>query len=332
MRRVLVTGGAGYIGSCVVDELVRRGHRPIVFDSFFWGKEGVEQLGNSIDMVEGDARSSRDLIYALRECDSVIHLAGIVGEPACAKNELAHFTTNVESTNTLLSCMTDPEAPLVQDLIFSSSCSVYGNVAGIFDEVSETTPTMPLSAYAQGKLRAEEAIFECAARVPHLSPTVLRLTTIFGWSRKPRLDLVTNYFAYLALTKGQLKIFGDGLQYRSLIHVRDVANAMVTALEAPRYLRDRQIFHVGEEANNVTVKHLAETVQKYVPGTEILYLEEENTDRRDYRISCNKIKNSLNWRAAYSVEDGIREMVENLRDGKIEATAPQYWNNQFEYV
>lgn len=331
MKRVLVTGGAGYIGTCVVEELLKRGHHPVIFDTFFWGREQVEQYGDRVTLIEGDIRNSRDVVYALQGVDAVIHLAGIVGQPACAINPLAHYTTNVESTHTLVNCMTDPEIGLVRDLIYCSSCSVYGNVAGRYEEVSEGTPTMPLSEYADGKLRAEQIIFNKAREVPHFSPTVLRLTTIFGWSPRPRLDLVTNLFAYKALTEGKLTIFGDGSQYRSLIHVRDVAAGLVHAMEVPRYLRDRQVFHIGEESNNVTVRHLAETVKQFVPETEIIFSSQADTDRRDYRINCTKIKNGLNWKATYSVEDGMKEMVEKLREGLIDPEAPQWRNNLYDY-
>lgn len=330
MKRVLVTGGAGYIGSCVVEALVKAGHHPVVFDAFYWGRDGIAAVEDKVTVMEGDVRSARDLIYALEGVDAVIHLAGIVGQPACSKNPLAHWTTNVESTNTLVNCMLDA-GHFVPDLIYCSSCSVYGNVAGMFDEVLETTPTMPLSDYADGKLRAEEIIMRKAAEVPQFSPTILRLTTIFGWSPRPRLDLVTNLFAYQAVTEGQVTIFGGGNQYRSLIHVRDVAAALVTAVDAPRYLRDRQLFHVGEETNNVTMRELAEAVKKYVPEVQVLIDAEGDTDRRDYRINCRKINNALGWRAKHTVEQGVAEMVTNFQSSNGDFSAPKYWNHLYDY-
>jgi nucleoside-diphosphate-sugar epimerase len=332
MKRVLVTGGAGYIGASVVEKLLEVGHHPVVFDAFYWGQEVLDDVKDRITIIEGDIRNGRDLVYALQGTDAVIHLAGIVGQPACVKNPLAHYTTNVESTHTLVNCMTDHEVGhLVRDLIYCSSCSVYGNVNGMFEEVVETTPTMALSEYADGKLRAEKIIMKKAEEVPHFSPTILRLTTIFGWSPRPRLDLVTNLFAYQAVTERQVTIFGGGTQYRSLIHVRDVADALVTALDAPRYLRDRQLFHVGEEENNVTMRDLAQTVKKYVPDLTIKIDERSDTDRRDYRISCRKIKNMLGWRAKYTVEVGVQEMVSKFRESNIDFRNPKYRNNLFDY-
>lgn len=330
--RVLVTGGAGYIGSLVVDELLKRDHKPVVFDLFNWGREAIEPFENKIELYEGDCRNSRDIIYALEGIDGVIHLAGIVGEFACKSNHKAHFSINVESTRTLVNCCTDPELDLVRDFVFASSCSVYGNVKGLYSEVTERTPVAPLSEYAYAKLKAEEIILDRAKQIPHFHPTILRLTTVFGWSERPRLDLVTNLFAYNAWKKGKVSIFGDGQQYRSLIHARDIARALVQTLEAPRFLRDSQIFHLGEENNNKTIKEIAEIVKQRLPETEIEMIEGEPTDRRDYKINCQKLKNILGWKALYSVEDGVNELIEKFEALDFDWESWKYRNNKFDYI
>jgi len=329
--KVLVTGGAGFIGSHVVEELLKRGHEPIVFDAFFWGKDSLKPFMDKIKIIEGDCRNSKDVIYALEGAEAVIHLAGIVGEPACMQNEKAHFSINVESTRTLINCCTDPELELTRDFIFSSSCSVYGNVHNLYPEVREGTPTNPLSAYAFAKLRSENIILNRGKEVPHFHPTVLRLTTVFGWSKRPRLDLVTNLFTYKAWKEGKLTIFGDGQQYRSLIHVQDVARAFVDTLEAPRFMRDGKIFHVGEETNNKKVSEIAETVKKVLPDTEIEFQKSKKTDRRDYFINCQLIKNTIGWKAEWSVEDGVKDLVEKFKTIKLDWESKNYRNNSFEY-
>ncbi len=330
--KVLVTGGAGYIGCLVVDELLKHNHQPKVFDLFNWGKESIEPFMDQIEIYEGDCRNSRDIIYALEDIDAIIHLAGIVGEFACKSNHKAHFSINIESTRTLINCCTDPELDLVRDFIFASSCSVYGNVKGLHDEVTEETPTAPLSSYAHAKLRSEKIILDAMESVPHFHPTILRLTTLFGWSLRPRLDLVTNLFAYNAWKNGKMTIFGDGLQYRSLIHARDVARALVQTLEAPRLMRSGRIFHVGEETNNKTVKEIAEIVQSQLPSAEIEMNPGQPSDRRDYRINCRKLKNIIGWEAAYSVEDGIKELIENLNTMDWDWESERYRNHLFRYV
>lgn len=329
--KVLVTGGAGYIGSCTVEVLLDRGHEVVVLDTFNWGREALAPFADRITMIEGDCRNSKDVVYALEGADSVIHLAGIVGAPACTKNPLAHFTVNVEATRTLINCMTDREMDIVRDLIYCSSCSVYGNVKGLYEEVNEATPTNPLSEYADGKLRSENILLEKAAEVPHFHPTIIRLTTIFGWSHRPRLDLVTNLFAYKALTDGELTIFGDGSQYRSLIHVRDVARALVVAMEAPRWMRSGKIFHVGEEKNNKTLKEIAELVKAQIPEVKINFEKGADTDRRDYKINCQLIKNVLGWEAKYSVEDGIKDIIDNIKSSDLDWDADYLRNDRFDY-
>jgi nucleoside-diphosphate-sugar epimerase len=330
-RRILVTGGAGYIGSCVVEELLGKGYAVTVLDSFNWGDSPLQPYADRITLLRGDIRHAGDVMEALEGVDAVIHLAGIVGAPACAQNPNATFTTNVESTRTLVNCMTDPEVGLVRDLVFCSSCSVYGNVYGLYDEVHEGTPTMPLSEYAASKLRGERIIFDRAEQVPHFSPTVLRLTTIFGWSPRPRFDLVTNAFVERAYREGRITVYGGGQQYRSLIHVRDVASALVRAVDSPRYMRDRAVFHVGDDANNVAVAEIARTVAHYLPDTRIEFPDEQAGDRRDYRINCQRIRNTLNWQARYSVSAGIEELVDRLRAGAVDPVADAWHNDRFTY-
>jgi nucleoside-diphosphate-sugar epimerase len=213
--------------------------------------------------------------------------------------------------------MTEPDLSVVRDLIFVSSCSVYGNVAGIHEEVLETTPPAPLSAYADGKTRAENIIREKARQNPLFHPTILRLTTLFGWSPRPRLDLLVNMFCYRAVRGEPILVHGDGAQFRSLVHVRDVAQAIAAALEAPRFIRDRRIFHVGDERNNRTIKQIAETVRQYVPGCEVVMRPGVPADRRDYRINCRMIRNLLDWEARFSVERGIEEMMKIIQRSNI---------------
>jgi nucleoside-diphosphate-sugar epimerase len=330
--RVLVSGGAGYIGSAITAELTERGHNPVVFDALYWGKQGLEEIESKIEIIEGDCRNSRDVIYALQDIDAVIHLAGIVGAPACSKNPKAHFSVNIESTRTLINCCTDPEMDLVRDFLFASSCSVYGNVKGMYDEVKETTPVNPLSTYAHAKLRSEDIILKRGQEVTHFHPTILRLTTVFGWSQRPRLDLVTNLFAYKGWKEKKITVHGGGMQYRSLIHIKDIACAFVDTLESERFKRDGQIFHVGEETNNKTIWDIAQAVKNNIPDVKISNTESANSDARDYRINCQKIKNTIGWYAKYSMEDGIEELIEKFNSLDLDWENPLFRNSSWEYV
>ena len=330
--RVLVSGGSGYIGNNVVEELLKRNHIPVVFDMNYWGTDSLMPFKDKVKIIEGDCRHSKDVIYALDGIDAVIHLAGIVGEAACIQNPKAHFSINVESTRTLINCCTDPALDLTRDFIFASTCSVYGNVQGIYSEVTEETPPSPLSDYAHAKIRSEKIILQRSREIPHFHPTILRFTTLFGWSRRPRLDLVTNLFAYKAWKNKKITIHGDGMQYRSLIHVKDTARACVDVLESPRFMRDSKIFHVGEENNNKTVKEIAEIVKSIIPETKIEYLKRKESDRRDYSINCKKIKNTIGWKARWTIEKGIKELIERFETLDYDWEADKYRNSTFKYI
>lgn len=333
--RVLVTGGAGYIGCVVVDGLIRRGHEVVVFDTLYWGRESLgdfEEYNRTVDVIEGDCRSSKDVIYALEGVDAVIHLAGIVGDFACKSYHKAHFSSNVESTRTLVNCCTDPELDLVRDFIFASSCSVYGNVEGIHEEVTEETPPSPISSYAYAKLLSEKIILNRAKEVPHFHPTILRLATVFGWSERPRLDLVTNLFTYEAWKNKKVRITGTGEQRRSLVHVKDVARAFVDVLEAERFLRSGEIFHVSNMDNNRTVEEIAEEVGQVLPKTSIEYMEDGSTDKRDYWISCQKLKNTIGWETRHSLAYGIRDLIKKFELYDWDWGSDKYRNSSFEYI
>ncbi len=330
-KRVLVTGGAGYIGSATVEELLDSDYDVTVMDTFLWGRHGLDHVADKIKIIEGDMRSSRDLVYALDGQDAVIHLGGIVGDPACKINLKAHHTCNVECVSTLVNCMTDPDLHRVPELIFASSCSVYGNVKGMYDEVTEETPTNPLSYYAAAKLRAEEIIAKKAEEVAAFHPTTLRLTTLFGWAPRQRIDLVTNMFVYKALREGGFSVFGGGHQYRSLVHVRDVARALVHTLNQPRYARDRKIFHVGDEGNNMPIKDIAMLVKKHIPEAKVEFPDAGEADRRDYSISCAKIRAVLGFEIKYNVEDGIKDMIENINRTNLQFDPTIHGNAKYPY-
>ena len=330
-KTILITGGAGYIGNCLIEELIIKGYKPKIFDIFNWGKDSLKRFGNNIEIIEGDCRNSKHVIYALQGVDKVIHLAGIVGEPACKKNIYAHYSVNVEATRTLVNLCVNEKLGIINDFIFASSCSVYGNVKGIYDEVFEDTPPKPLSLYAEGKLQSEEIIMDAAKTHPDFHPTILRLTTLFGWSPKPRIDLVTNMFTYKGWKDKNLAIYGDGKQYRSLIHVRDVAKAFISVLESDISVRSRKIYHVGEEKNNIMIKDIARKVKQLSEDIIIEVKAGEETDKRDYKINCGKIKNEIGWSAKYTVEEGVKEMYEKYQNESLDWDSGKYRNNTFDY-
>ena len=144
--------------------------------------------------------------------------------------------------------------------------------------------------------------------------------------------MVTNLFVYKGWKEGKITIHGDGSQYRSLIHVRDIAAAFVDTLEAPRFIRDGKIFHVGEESNNKKIREIAEIVNSKLPNTKIKFLKEEASDRRDYRINCQKIKNTIGWKAKFTVEAGVEELIEKFETLDWDWESDKFRNSTYDYI
>lgn len=324
--RVMVTGAFGYIGSVLSTKLHMDGVDIIPVDVGYF----MDKLNPQFRDCFGDCRSADDLAYRLhfQKPDAVIHLAGIVGEAACKQNPVAHYTTNVFATEMLANLCVKYG---VRDFIYVSSCSVYGNTKGMYDEVTERTPVQPLTEYAHAKAYCDKFLMDF--NHPDFHPTILRLTTVFGNSPRLRLDLVTNMFIYQAWKNKQVVVTGGGGQYRSLIHVEDVVDAIIAALKAPRFIRSRQIFHVGEERNNLTVHRIAAMAKEMVPGAKLDYDNSVDTDRRDYRINCQKIKNCLNWNARWSVMEGMKNMLEFFNaNPSADFDADTYRNDKIKYL
>jgi len=318
---VLVVGGAGYIGTHVVDELLRAGESVRIFDRLLYGRGPIEDLlkNSRVELIEGDVTDIVKLLEAMRGVSSVVHLAGLVGDPACAVDETFTRHANVIATRMV------KEAALsfgVPRFIFASSCSVYGATDR---EVSETDDLNPVSLYARTKIDSEHELLLCPDE--NFSATVLRFATVFGHSRRPRFDLVANLFTAQAVTDGKITLTGES-QWRPFVHVRDLARAIVLVLNGdPEALRG-QVFNVGDERLNMTIGQLAETVRKIVSEHHPVEIvrRPDVTDRRNYAVSFRKIR-GLGFSCATSIEDGIREIVAEFQKGTYgDWRAPAYSN------
>jgi nucleoside-diphosphate-sugar epimerase len=261
------------------------------------------------ELIEGDATDISKLTYAARGASAVVHLAGLVGDPACALD--AQFTRHANVVATRMA--KDVAISLgISRFVFASSCSVYGVSER---EVSETDELNPVSVYAQTKIDSER---ELLWNPPDgFFVTVLRFATVFGHSRRPRFDLVANLFAARALMDGVIPVIGPR-QKRPFIHVQDLARAIVAVLQADSYKMQSQIFNVGDRRLNMSVLELAETIQRLVrPYHKVeINVNENPEDRRSYAVSFEKIRQKLGFEASTMMEDGIAEIVANLRDGK----------------
>ncbi len=308
VRKVLVVGGAGYIGSILVRDLIEDGYKVRVLDSLIYGDEAIRDLNGhpSFELVRGDFRHITPVVKAVKGVDAVIHLGGIVGDPACAVNEEETLETNLAATRLLADVC---RASNVSRVLFASTCSVYGAAEETVDERSWLNP---VSLYAATKIDSEKVLLGAKGRDFH--PVILRLATAYGWSYRPRFDLVVNLLTAKAAVDKKIVIF-NGKQWRPFIHVLDISRAFRACLTAPLDLVSGEIFNAGSNQMNYTLQELAEVMQSLEPGLTVEYVN--NNDARDYRVSFDKIRSRLGFDCKTTLEAGIHEIQQELRAGKV---------------
>lgn len=325
---VLVTGGAGYIGSFLVGKLLDKGYNVRVLDLMLFGDSALdEHMGREhLEIVRGDIRHIRDLTYAVKGVDAVVHLAGIVGDPACDQNVQATQSANVEATKALMEICNYHR---VNRLIYASSCSVYG-----YSElpwINEGSRLNPLSLYAQSKADSEQIILDSAGYFQNnrIVPTILRFGTIFGWGKRMRFDLVANLLTAKAVIDGEITIFG-GKQFRPFLHVEDAADSCLAALEAEDGLVDRQIFNVGDNALNYRISDLGKLISKIIPEADVKQIDKKE-DERSYKVAFDKINYVLKWETQWDMNVGLMEMRDMVRREVRDYTADKYRNSSCPY-
>jgi nucleoside-diphosphate-sugar epimerase len=321
LSSILVTGGAGYIGSLVSRELLARGHRVVAADALLFGGEALLDLlsdpGFTFRKVDITVPGELEALFAEERFDAVVHLASIVGDPACkAQPDLA--TSTIWDGSRHLLELSDQHG--VGHFVFASTCSNYGRMEA--DAVlDEDAPLRPVSLYAQLKVRFEELLL---ARSVALDFTILRFATVYGLSLRPRFDLTINEFARDALLTGELEVFGPAF-WRPYCHVRDIANAVAMILEHDRALVAGRVFNVGADEENYQKRAIAEAVAEQIP-VRLRYVERAE-DPRDYRVSFARIA-ALGFTPRMRLQDGIREVAEAISSGLIsDPFAARYRNS-----
>lgn len=318
---VLVVGGAGYIGSTLVRQLLDSGRRVRVLDNLVYGAGSLAQLKGHphLELLAGDCRNIQNVVSAVKGVDSIVHLAAIVGDPACEQDRQTALEINYAATRMLIEVA---KGNGVSRFIFASSCSVYGETDFLVDE---EFPVHPISLYGQTKVDSEAALL--SARTAAFHPAILRLATVFGHSYRPRFDLVVNLLVAKAFKDRTIVICNAG-QWRPFIHVRDAAHGICLVLNAPLSLVSGQIFNLGDSSLNHTLGEIAQNIERFFPDIRVEH--EENADRRNYRVSFDKIKNQLGFRCALRVEDGILELKNSFERGSIgDYTNVHYHNQKF---
>jgi nucleoside-diphosphate-sugar epimerase len=319
-RLVLVTGGAGYVGSVVVDELLERGYRVRALDALLHGSVPalLQSWGDSrFEFIKADVRDAGSRRDALIGVDSVVHLAAIVGDPACARQpDIAH-QVNLEATKMLLQ---DARAEGAERFVFASTCSNYGKMEN-GKLADEDVDLAPVSLYAETKVAAERSVLDnglpCA--------TCLRFATVYGTSPRMRFDLTVNEFTRDLALKNHLVIFGEQF-WRPYIHVRDAARAIAEVLDAPRDAVAGEVFNVGNTEENYRKLDLVELLRKRFPDGQVDFVHRDE-DPRDYRVSFEKFRGRVGFETHRSVADGIDEVLGLLRSGLLDDPyAPAYRN------
>ena len=326
MKNILVTGGAGYVGSGLLRELLLKGYNVTCIDNLLFGGESLLDIwhNKNFTFYKCDINDSQKLdeVFLKNNFDGVIHLAAIVGDPACKINSDLAIKTNFESSKNLLEKSKNSE---VSKFIFASTCSNYGKMDDPDAYVDENSKLAPVSLYAELKVKFEKYMLGEMKKLDGFSPTSLRFSTVYGLSPRMRFDLTVNEFTKdLALGK-ELIIFGEQF-WRPYCHVKDFSNAFITVLNSPNEKVAYNVFNVGDTKENYTKQMIVNEIKKVLPNSKIKYVK-KNDDPRDYRVNCDKIKNELGFKISMTVPDGIKEIKRIIQENLIQDPEDQKYYN-----
>lgn len=324
MNRVLLVGGAGYVGSVLVEELLARGYSVRVFDRLYFGDVGIQHVRDRIDLVVGDMRVMNPSV--LEGVQAVVNVGGLSNDPTAEYNPQANVEMNTKATLALGELA---RAAGVSRYVFASSASIYD--VGVSDHqrdvvLTEETPVAPRAAYSSSKYEAERGLLAMAGS--DFCPVILRKGTVFGWSPRLRYDLVVNTFVKDALSRGRITVHYGGEMWRPLVDVRDVARAYVAAIEAPDGEVRGQIFNIIYR--NFRISELAIRVREVLRGLGEhvdVYPDFGYTGVRSYRISGEKAERVLNIKPQIGIEESVAHLVKNIRNHRyMDWDNPRYYN------
>lgn len=322
---VLVTGAAGYIGSVLVGLLLDAGFRVRGLDNLMFGGQGLlaYMTRPGFEFIDGDIRDQKIVADALSGVSAVVHLAAIVGDPACkAEPDLAR-AVNGDGSRLLADAAVDAG---VRRFVFASTCSNYGKMPDPTGYVEETTPLNPVSLYAELKVAFEQHLLSLG--LSSFEPVCLRFATVYGLSPRPRFDLTVNEFTRELTLGRKLEIYGERF-WRPYCHVIDLARACVLAVTSPAELVSYQAYNVGDTRENYQKLTLAGLIVEQLPEAESLisYVSRDD-DPRDYRVRFGKIRESLGFKISRRIPGGIKEIIDAIRTGLIVNPDDRRYTNQ----
>jgi nucleoside-diphosphate-sugar epimerase len=321
-QTVLVTGGAGYIGVPLVEALLRDGRRVRVLDVLLHGQQDMaDRLTEAgAEVIVGDVRDDDARRAALQGADAVVHLAAIVGDPACGRDPELSNAVNVEGTRALVE---DAQRAGVAHLVFASTCSNYGRMADPTVPITEEGVLAPVSLYAEQKVAMEQALL---AGANGMATTCVRFATVYGLAPRMRFDLTVNEFTLELWSGHKLEVFGEQF-WRPYIHVRDAGRAVRAILDAPRDRVAGEVFNAGRSGENYRKLDLVELIGAQLPGRGEVVFVRRSEDPRDYKVSFDKIRDVLGFETDMTVPDGVVEIISALDAGALpDPFDPRYRN------
>ena len=311
MNNILITGGAGYIGSVMTELFLANGCNVTCIDRFYFGFESISQFidNDKYTYFQKDIRVLN--IDDFDEIDIVIDLAGISNDPACDLDQELTEKINHHGTVNVATCAKQAG---VSRYIMASSCSIYGASDG--EPLDESSEKNPVSLYAKSKINSEKDIIKLSSE--SFSVTFLRLATVFGLSYRMRFDLIVNIMTLYAFRENKLLILGGGKQWRPLVHVKDVARAFQLVAESEASAINGQAFNVGSNNQNYQVHNVANIIKNTISNSINIELVPDDPDKRNYNVNFDKINTSLGFKTKYGIEEGCREIYDALLSNRLD--------------